>query len=312
MPAAHRTPGITSSSKGALSAPLARCASKNLPQYSRRLQVAVKSGVRVVGKNLPPVHASANLDDSDVSSSLNESLRLGIAVSSCNAMPQKPPRPSGFFRSITKIIRAFEQISGLIVGAPVGEPLGMIFPFGSVDAGNMFVDSGLRQRIATTARELEANVFRPTPLRHAAFVRDLALVKLLAATAQSADIVDVVLVDRHGEYSIPVLARQCFDEPADKADSGFDGVHHVTGFDINKSTTHAMLRLDYGAASVFPTPKISEEVHSLSVADFEADIYIEGHWVRTTDGGWQTQAGARLVFQREFALAAPDEPESNK
>lgn len=263
-------------------------------------------------KKYPSLGASPG-DSGDLISP-QEFLRLTIKKGERGATLRKPLRASRFFQGTTAITRAVEHVSGLVIGDPIGTPLSMAFPIRLLATGKMFTGSGLHQGIEATARALEANVMRPKPLRHAAFLRDTSLVALLEMSARYHDAVEAVLADQDGEHPVPVLADQCFDQPIENRTREFSGSRQITGFDLDKSTGRTMLRLNHGSVCALPTPAIAAEMRPLTIATFEKGVNIDGHWVCTEDNEWQTQPGARFVFQREFLFtgADPDEPEATK
>lgn len=262
-------------------------------------------------RKMLPSFGAGHGDNSDLTSP-QEFLRLAVKKDERDATLQKPRRASRFFQGTTAITRAMESVSGLVIDDPIGTPFSMTFPIRLRTTGKMFACSGLYQGLEATARGLETNVMRPKPLRHAAFLQDTSLVALLEMSARYHDAVEAVLADQDGEHLIPVLADQCFDQPAESRTHEFSGVQQVTGFDIDKPMGGVVLLLNHGSVRASLTPEIAEEVRSLMVSELLKGVHIEGRWIRTDDGGWQTQPGARLVFQRELALADASEPEATR
>jgi hypothetical protein len=178
----------------------------------------------------------------------------------------------------------------------------------------LFRGPTLRESLERSCRELPANVSTGAPKPHGVALTDDTLVPWLKQVTKSCHTGSVpppILVDADGEYAIPVLDPQAYDEPEPSSAKELSRTFRVTGSCLGKDGVMSA-KLDHDSLWVRVEPAIESLATSWTIATFREGVWVDGKVVQLANGNWQLQDGARVVSHPALPLEDAGADEATK
>lgn len=157
----------------------------------------------------------------------------------------------------------------------------------------LFRGPTLRERLERSSRELPANVATGAPKPHRIALTDDTLVPLLkqiTKSCHSGSVPPPILVDADGEYAIPVLDPQAYDEPEPSSAKELSRTFRVTGSCLGKDGVMSA-KLDHDSLWVRVEPAIESLATRWTIATFREGRL--GRWQSGSACQWKLAAAGR-------------------